>query len=237
MNKVIEDAHYHVWSDALHLRQLARQTPDKWDRATYVRAAVTMAWTAFETALADVLKAQRLGGKFKENLDAAVHANSLDPLNWGEGVWQSVAALNGCRVDYVHKTASGIDLFPEVGIADAALKTIRDALTDVFHRVGKAPPIWISDDTDRGWTGRGKSRSIAHGTAIHAGVDPGAPDTLRVTYVDKTGEHVHACHPPGADPSAIAAELLKHLREPVSMIRVYRGDSVELEWKLPMRGT
>jgi hypothetical protein len=236
MNKIINDVHYHVWSDALHLRQLARQTPDKWDRSTYVRAAVVMAWTAFETALADVLNAQRIGGKFRENVDAAVYASGLAPLDWGKGIWQSVAHLNACRVDYVHRTAAGTDLFPEVSVVDGALQTIRNALTDLYHNAGKAPPIWTSDDSDRGWTGSGKGGCYAYGIAIHGRVDQDALDTLRVAFVDKRGEHIHAYHPPGADPNVLAAELLKNLREPVSTIRVYRGDSVELEWILRMRG-
>ncbi|MBA3967065.1 MAG: hypothetical protein H0X47_15090 [Nitrospirales bacterium] len=144
--------------------------------------------------------------------------------------------MNTIRVDYAHRTAADTDLFPEVSVADGALQTIRNALADLYRNAGKTPPIWISDDSDRGWTGRGKDGSYAYGTAIHGGVDPDAPDTLRVAFVDKRGEHICAYHPPEVDPNALAAELLKNLLEPVSTIRVYRGDSVELEWNPRMRG-
>jgi hypothetical protein len=87
-----------------------------------------MAWTAFETALAEVVNARRIGQKFRENVDAAVQANGRAPLDWGKGVWHSVAKLNTYRVDYVHRTAAGADLFPAVGVANGALQTIRDAL-------------------------------------------------------------------------------------------------------------
>jgi len=78
MNKIIDDALYHVWSNALPLRHLGRQTSDKWDRSIYIRAGMVMAWTAFETALAEVLHAQRIGGKFPENVDSAVQANGIE---------------------------------------------------------------------------------------------------------------------------------------------------------------
>lgn len=190
---------------------------------------------AFETILAEVLNAKRIGGNFRENLDSAVQASSFAPLDWGKGVWQSVANLYTFLVDYVHRTAAGTNLFPEVIVAEGALQTIRNALTDLFGKAGKAPPVWISDDSDRGWTGNGKDGSYAYGTAIHSGADPDAPDTLRVAYVDKRGEHIHAYHPSGADLNALADEWQKNLQEPVSTIRVYRGDTVELR-NLQMRG-
>ena len=43
VSKIILSPQYHVWSDALHLRQLARETPNRWDQATYIRAAVMLA--------------------------------------------------------------------------------------------------------------------------------------------------------------------------------------------------
>lgn len=236
MNKIIDDAHYHIWSDALHLRELARQTPDRWDRATYIRAAVTMAWTAFETTLSELLNAKRLSGNFQQNLDAAVRDFGLPQLDWGQGIWQSVAILNKCRVDYVHRTAAGAELLPEGAVADDALNTIRDALDDIFSKAGKMAPAWIADDSDPGWKGSGKSGAKAYGSAIHGGVDPEAADTLRLALVDKNGEHVCGYYPATANPKELAADLLPRLREPVSVIRVYKGKELVCERKTPMRG-
>ena len=32
----VDSSQCHLWTDALHIRQLAREAPDKWDRGTYV---------------------------------------------------------------------------------------------------------------------------------------------------------------------------------------------------------
>ena len=195
-----------------------------------------MAWAAFETTLAELLNAQRLGGNFRKRLDEAVEAAKLPSLDWGKGTWQAIGQLNGRRVDYVHRTATGTDLFPDVSAADEAFNTIRSALGDLCQMPGKTPPGWIADDSDRGWTGRAAISDSAYATVTYGGVDPNAPDTLRIVYSDARGEHVHAYHPPGADPNQLVTELLNNLNEPVSGIRVYRGNNLEVEWRLPMRG-
>jgi hypothetical protein len=236
MNKIVNDAHYHIWSDALHLRQLAREATNKWDRSTYVRAAVVMAWTAFETVLAEALNANRIGGNFRQNVDNAIQANGLAMLDWGQSIWQSVDQLNNFRVDYVHRTAKGADLFPDVSVADDALQIIRNALVDVYSKAGKTSPSWTADDADRGWVGRGKSGTFARGCAIHGGVDPNGSDTIRVAYVDRSGEHICAYHPPDSNAHELAAELQKNLHEPVSAIRIYRGAIIELDVSVRMRG-
>jgi hypothetical protein len=37
MLKLIENNHYHIWTDALHARALAHEASNRWDRGTYVR--------------------------------------------------------------------------------------------------------------------------------------------------------------------------------------------------------
>ena len=236
MAKIIDNSHYHVWTDALHLRQLARETTDQWDRATYVRAAVIMGWVAFETMLAEVLSAHRLGGRFRENLNAAVQAANLPPLDWGQGVWQAVGLLNARRVDYVHRTVSIGDLFPGLSTADEAFATIRSALSDIHQKAGIELPSWVADDSDRGWTGCGATNNFAYATVTHGGVDQDAPDTIKIMFVDARGEHTHSYHPSNADPQQLAIDLLNNLCQPVSVIRVYRGSNLDFEWFLRMRG-
>lgn len=195
-----------------------------------------MAWTAFETAISELLNAHRLGGRFREKLDEAISNAGLPALNWGSGIWQEVGVLNQRRVDYVHRTSVNIDLMPDSSAADSALKTIRDALTDLHAKANAQSPPWLTDDSDRGWMGSAASKSSVYGTGIHAGVNPESPDTLRVVYRDARGEHVHGYHPSSADPEQLARQLLNGLNTPVSYIRVYRGELLELDWSLRMRG-
>ena len=80
--KLIEDNHYHLWTDALHARQLAHQTNNKWDRGTYVRWTIITAWTVLEIACQDALEEKNISYRFKQNLDKAIAAKSLPKLNW-----------------------------------------------------------------------------------------------------------------------------------------------------------
>lgn len=236
MNKVVRDPHYHIWTDALHLRELGRQTTDKWNRGTYVRAAVVMAWTAFEIALQDVLPARRLGERFRRNLDNAVEQADLQRLDWGHGVWQRVAQVNARRVAYVHRATLDVDLFPDTSVVDDAFETIRAALEDVYARTAQAVPAWIADDSDRGWLSHGHTMGSAYLTVVRAGVEPEDPNTLRVAFTDARVEHIDGYYPSDCDPEELASDLLERVRVPISRIKVYRGDSVEIDRELPMRG-
>ncbi len=51
----VDSLNYHLWTDALHGRALAREAENAWDRGTYVRWTVITAWTAFEVVCGDAL--------------------------------------------------------------------------------------------------------------------------------------------------------------------------------------
>ena len=83
--KILESSHYHLWTDALHARALAKQANNRWDRGTYVRWAVTTAWTVLEMSCEDALATGGIGRRFRENLDAACEANGIPPLEGAAG--------------------------------------------------------------------------------------------------------------------------------------------------------
>lgn len=72
ITKIVENAHYHIWTDALHGRALARQAQNRWDKGTYVRWVIMTAWTAFEMACEDGLEKPGIGRSFRRNLDNAI---------------------------------------------------------------------------------------------------------------------------------------------------------------------
>jgi hypothetical protein len=74
MIKLIDSTQYHVWSDPLHARELARQTKNDWDRGAYVRWTIQTAWSAFENFCTEALGASGLGIRFKERFDQALAA-------------------------------------------------------------------------------------------------------------------------------------------------------------------
>ncbi len=100
--KIVTNPHYHVWTDALHARELARQAQNRWDRGTYVRWAVTTAWTAFEMCCADALGVTGLGMRFRERVDEAIVQKGLARLDWGRGIWQQILKVYDTRISYAH---------------------------------------------------------------------------------------------------------------------------------------
>ncbi len=106
MIKVIDSVQYHVWSDALHTRQLAKQTGSPWDRGAYARWAIQTAWSAFETVCSEALGAKNLGMRFKKHFDDAIAAKSLPAVNWGQGIWQKVLEVYNIRKKFVHVVPS-----------------------------------------------------------------------------------------------------------------------------------
>lgn len=232
--KIVQSSHYHLWTDALHARALARQAQNRWDRGTYVRWSVTTAWTVLEMACEEALGTPGIGRRFKENLDRACVANGVAAIGWGAGVWQRVALLQKTRKDFVHINATRANLFPPSTQADDALSIVRDAVSDIFARAGQACPSWLQDDDDKGWDlGR---RSMAHLTAMHAGADPQGADTVRISYEYKGREHDAALLPPGTDHGPHIEALIQNLRIPVAAVRAYRGKELLYERKFEMRG-
>lgn len=106
--------------------------------------------------------------------------------------------LQSARKNFVHINASQTALFPEVQEADRAIITVRDAIADIFTRVGKLPPDWLRDDDDRGWD-RGPT-CMANAQVIQGGVDPRGKDTVRISYEYKDREYDTGFYPPGTDP-------------------------------------
>ena len=83
--KIIESPHYHLWTDALHARALARKANNKWDRGTYVRWAVTTSWSVLEIACQNALNEPNISYSFRKNLDTAIENQNIDRLEWGSG--------------------------------------------------------------------------------------------------------------------------------------------------------
>ncbi len=103
-SKIIESPHYHLWTDALHARALARQSNNKWDRGTYTRWAVTTSWNVLEIACQEALNESSISYRFRENLDKAIQEKEFDRLDWGRGIWSSVLKLQNRRNKNVVKS-------------------------------------------------------------------------------------------------------------------------------------
>ncbi len=233
--KIVESSHYHLWTDALHARALAGQARNRWDRGTYVRWSITTAWTVLEMACEDALTKVGIGRRFKENLDEACATMEVAAINWGGGVWQRVTGLHKARKDIVHINATQADLFPPASDADDAIATVRDAVTDIYARVGKACPSWLRDDDDKGWDNG--PRSIGYAMVVHAGAEPAGADTVRIAYERDGIEYDSDLFPPGTNFEPHIEALIQRLNIPVTAVRAYNGAELLYERKLEMRGS
>jgi len=233
--KLINSTQYHLWSDALHARQLARATHDEWDRGAYVRWAVNTAWTAFENYASDVLDAQGLGMRFKERFDAALAAKSLPPVSWGAGTWQRVLGVYESRKSFTHvaaETDSAV-LRPPTSDAEAAVSTMREAVRALAAHAGIEAPHWVEDDTAASFGARAKN--VAFGFVTMAGADPNDPEHIRITLVWEGKEHDHLYAPPGTAWEPLLDRLEKQLNVPATAIRAYRGPTLIAERQLKSR--
>lgn len=237
MIKLIDSTQYHLWTDALHARVLARQTQNAWDRGAYVRWSVLSAWTAFETVCGDVLDADGLGNRFKERFNDAVQKKGLSPVDWGKGTWQRALAVYSTRKDFTHVDPDipQARLLATVEQADVAISVLRDAIKEVCLLAGLASPRWADDDDDRGWDSLGV-KSVAHATVVKAGVNPDDPTTIRTTYLIQGKEYPDLFLPPGTSPREALDSLVGRLNVPVSAVRVYIGKDLIEERKLNVRG-
>ena len=232
--KIVESSHYHIWTDALHARELARQAVNRWDRGTYVRWTITTGWTALEMACEQALETNGIGRRFKEYLNAAISNKGLPPLNWGTGVWQDLLRVHSLRKDFVHINFDQEKLFPENDDAEKSIDTLRNAIKEIFLHSGKNPPEWAEDDHDRGWdTG---TKSFANLTVSRAGATIDDPSCFKVVYIHKDKEYTTEVLPPEADYTQAVEVLLQNIKIPITSVKVYRGSEVVFERELQMRG-
>lgn len=235
MPTIVDSTESHLWTDALHARQLAREALNKWDRGTYVRMCVTTNWTAIEVACQEALDCTSIGYRFKENVDGAVASALLPPINWSLGVWQKVRLLQELRKSHIHRFTSLSDMFPPASVADDATETARNAIERIFAHAGKPPPTWIGLDEAHGWQAHSSYRASVL-TACHAGAQIDDPSAVRVFLVIKGEEKLTAVLPVGSDPSSEVDQLLHNVSVPIDGIRVYENGELKRDLVVSMRG-
>lgn len=238
MIKIIDSLHYHIWTDALHARELARQTENEWDRGVYVRWTIQTAWTAFENVCSEALQAKNLGMRFKDVFDEAIEARGLLPVDWSQGIWQQVLQVYGDRKNFVHivPSSSHATLLAPLEKADEAITILRRAIKAVLEHSGAAYPAWVNDDEDHGWCGpRGVNKAMGAAVAIHAGVSENDPEAIRITYLLGDDEHLCDIAPPETPYTPLLERLVESLNIHVDAVRAYRGKELLEERKLNLR--
>ncbi|MBI5656684.1 MAG: hypothetical protein HZC44_07650 [Geobacter sp.] len=231
--KFVNSYHYHLWTDALHARALARQARNRWDRGTYVRWCVVTAWTVLEIACQEATGVKDISYSFKKNLDSALTALNLPPLDWGSGTWQRVRTLQETRKGYMHRFLEENDLFVAASTADQAIEATREAIREIYLHCQRMVPAWVGDDEDRGWD---HGDLYANCVLLRAGASESDERCARIYLLREGREELCEVLPPDIDPTPYVDEIEKSIVAPTNEIRVYRGLHIVLSRALRMRG-
>ena len=233
---LVDSTQCHLWTDALHVRQLALEAANRWDRGTYVRLAVVLTWTALEIACQDALGAPEIGYRFKENLDAAIVARGLSAIDWSQGVWQRVRMLQERRKACVHKFAGLSEMFPGAEVADQAVTVSREGIKAIYIHAGLQAPGWTDFDHNNGWSGQVGISDSCSATLITGSTSIEDPTAVRIYLVRNGVEQLSSVHPQGTDYAPETVRLVQSANVPIGAIRVYEGITLVRELLVNMRG-
>ncbi len=226
ITKLVESNHYHIWTDAIHARQLSNQTGNKWDRGTYVRWTILTAWIALEIACQDALENNAISYSFQRNINDTIASKGLPPLDWSQGIWQKVIKVQNLRKDVVHRFPSNSNVFPEASVAETTIKVIREAIQTIYKHCGKDSPQWVEDDFDEGWT---TGTFQMHGTIINSPYYE-KEGAIKVAYVYKGNEYIFDYLAPDTEIDQPLENLFKGVGKPITAVKLYKNNELLVEY-------
>jgi hypothetical protein len=235
---------FQLWTDALTFRQMAKEASNNYLRSMSVRNAVLSAWTTLEMACCDAIGIEKLGNDFRRSLDEEFDKKAMAPLDFGSGIWNQInSSIKGYRKLYTHFGVSITDRFPPVSVAEEAIKTIREAIYDIYGRMGKTAPVWVDFDSSSFQQSTGIGPSIGLGpnaTVLRGGVDKNDPNSYRISLVTLTGDEKESiwlsANTPVDDVMDEVEKQLESLNVPFKGIRVYQGTNPIYREDFDMRG-
>lgn len=201
-----------------------------------MRLCVVLAWTALELGCQQALQTPKIGQRFKDDLDTAISGAGLTPIDWSQGLWQSVRLLQELRKTYIHRVASLNDMFPQFTEADHAIDVVRAAIAAIFDHVSIARPAWVDLNESHGWDAATGARDTMHSMVTTGGASPEDESAIRIAYVEKGVEHVAGIHPPHFDYEKELQLLAGRVNVPIAAVRAYRGKDLIMECHVHMRG-
>lgn len=220
---------------------MAKQAPNNYLKSMCVRNAVLAAWTTLEMACKDALGVERFKGRdFKRDLNEELQNQGKTQVDFGTGFWGRLSSETlKHRTEYAHAGVKLADRFPASSHADDAIAWVRQAVHDIYGRMGKAVPKWLDHDDSPGWPSGG-SRFGAFGVVSRAGADPNDPGTVRIALVTPEGDEKSTEYLPSVttDDEVFARmeEVLGNLNSPFAAIRSYRGANLIHDEQIQVRG-
>jgi hypothetical protein len=90
-SKEFSDApRFHLWTDALCFRAMAKEASNNYLSSMCVRNAILSAWTTLEIACCNALEIEKLERELKESLHDEFDKRNIPRLNFGSGLWQEI---------------------------------------------------------------------------------------------------------------------------------------------------
>jgi hypothetical protein len=137
---------FQLWTDAICFRDMSKEAANTYLESMCVRNGVLSAWTTLEMACIDVLGIKKLTGKkdesFIQRLSRELVRRGQTPLDLQSGIWQhlnDVVRIN--RNIFAHSGVNFSDRFPPASLAEEAIAKVREAILDIYARLGKTLPL------------------------------------------------------------------------------------------------
>jgi hypothetical protein len=184
-----------LWTDALCLREMAKQAPEKYLQSMCIRNAVLSAWTSLEMACSDALNVKKLRGvkkeSFIEKLSRELAKRGKGSLNLDSGIWHDLNETVRCnRNIFAHSGVESAEKsFPPFSIAEDAIKWIRSGIQEIYNLMGQNCPKLVNIDHIGGWPERRSGLFItASLLVLERGANPNSPDVIKLTLVREDGK-------------------------------------------------
>lgn len=161
-------------------------------------------------------------------------------MDFGSGVWGNLSSKTlKDRTRYAHAGVKFADRFPPTCHAEEAITWIREAIHDIYGRMGKVVFRWVDHDESSGWPSGG-SQALFFGEVRRAGADPDDPATVRIALVTLEGEEKTTEYLPSAtkgdESYGRVEQILGSLNTRFAAIRAYRGVHLVHDEQFEMRG-
>jgi hypothetical protein len=192
-------------------------------------------------ACRDALSVQRFNSNdFKRGINDELANQNRPRIDFGSGIWQLVGTRTlQNRNKYTHSGVQIADRFPPLSHAEEAVADVRDAVRDIYARVGKVPPAWIESDSSSGWPRQGGGM-MGTPTMTRQGADPNNPGTIKITLIFPDGREQPVEYLPSDTPEetilGVVEDILGKLNSSFTGIRVYRGATLLHDESIEVRG-
>jgi hypothetical protein len=145
-----------------------------------------------------------------------------------------MAAVYAERNKYAHLNVATQEelLLEDASPAEKAIKTIRQAVHELYTLLSSTAPEWIDDDVLPRHMKGGSTLTVGHGLQ-----DPDDSKNIRITFLYRDREGTPYVLPPDADPEPYMHEVIKSTFVPISRVRAYQEGKVIAEVTVRMRGS